>query len=331
MPKTITLRRDLFSFGDAGVTFDFATSKFLVAPKTFGTKSVSSLSNHDPLSVKALSSYEYSDYVYGGKFVLDRVGTSIKSGGFYNATYTEKVVTEKTTVAKISPSPLLIGDAVTINFGGSVKFSTIAGKKIGQIITNGDKIVGTGFADTIKLTDKSETLQAGGGDDKIYGRNGNDALSGGSGNDLLDGGAGNDILNGDAGNDTLKGAAGNDKLYGGAGADKLYGGSGKDTFIFKSAKDSTVAKSGLDTIYDFDGKAGDRIDLKAIDANTKLSGDQAFSFIGTKAFSKKAGELRYDKAASDAYVYGDTNGDGKADFAIHFDDAITFSKGYFLL
>ena len=147
-------------------------------------------------------------------------------------------------------------------------------------------------------------------------------------------GTGNALANTITGNaraNTLKGAAGNDKLHGGAGADDLYGGSGKDTFVFKSLKDTTVAAKGRDTIYDFDGKAGDRIDLRAIDADTKVKGDQAFKFIGADKFSKTAGELRYDKKASDAYVYGDTNGDGKADFAIHFDDALTFSKGYFLL
>ncbi len=62
-----------------------------------------------------------------------------------------------------------------------------------------------------------------------------------------------------------------------------------------------------------------------------MGGNQAFTFIGDDAFSGKAGELRYQKAASDTYVYADVNGDRKADFAIHFDDALSFSKGHFLL
>lgn len=205
-------------------------------------------------------------------------------------------------------------------------------------ITNGlyalvefDGLLGTNGKDTIKGSSLSETFYGGAGADTLRGNGGNDKINGGTGNDKLYGGAGKDTLNGDAGNDLLRGDAGNDTLYGGAGADKLYGGAGKDTFVFKSAKETTVATKGRDTIYDFEGKAGDRIDLKGIDANTKVKGDQAFKFIGTDAFSKKAGELRYEKKASDAYVYGDTNGDGKADFAIHFDDALTFSKGHFLL
>jgi Ca2+-binding RTX toxin-like protein len=154
--------------------------------------------------------------------------------------------------------------------------------------------------------------------------------TGNSGANIITGNSAANTLKGAAGNDTLKGGAGNDKLYGGSGADDLYGGAGKDTFIFKSVKDTTLATSGRDTIFDFDGKGGDRIDLKAIDATTTKAND-AFSFIGTLAFSEKAGELRYDKKASDTYIYGDTNGDGKADFAIHLDDAVTLSKGDFLL
>lgn len=160
---------------------------------------------------------------------------------------------------------------------------------------------------------------------------GNDTLSGGVYADVLFGYEGNDKLYGRGGNDTLRGGAGDDQIYGGAGRDHLAGNSGKDTFIFKSVKDSTVASTGRDTIYDFKSSEGDRIDLAAIDANWQLSGDQDFKFIGTQGFHKKAGELRYDKKASDTYIYGDVNGDGKADFAIHLDDAVTLGRYDFIL
>jgi serralysin len=48
-------------------------------------------------------------------------------------------------------------------------------------------------------------------------------------------------------------------------------------------------------------------------------------------FSGKAGQLRYEKARSDTYLSGDINGDKVADFTIHLDDRLTFSKGYFIL
>ena len=165
----------------------------------------------------------------------------------------------------------------------------------------------------------------------LYGTAKADTIAGGTGRDQIYGRAGNDRLFGDEGNDTLRGENGADKLVGGAGADKLYGGAGADTFIFKTVADSKVAAASRDTIFDFRSSQGDKVDLSAIDANAKAGGNQAFTFIGDDAFSGKAGELRYQKSASDTYVYADVNGDRKADFAIHFDDALSFAKGHFLL
>lgn len=163
------------------------------------------------------------------------------------------------------------------------------------------------------------------GNDKLYGDDGNDLLDGGDGADYLNGGDGNDKLYGQAGNDrlyggedkdTLSGGAGNDSLYGGEGSDRLDGGSGADRFVFTSIDDTPNSIPGRDKILDFDRREGDRIVLSAIDANTTKAGNQAFSFIGEKAFSGEAGELRYVNKAGSTFVYGDVNGDGKADFAI---------------
>ncbi|KQS88361.1 MULTISPECIES: M10 family metallopeptidase [unclassified Rhizobium] len=149
--------------------------------------------------------------------------------------------------------------------------------------------------------------------------------------DKLIGNTGANILSGDSGNDTLTGMSDADKLYGGAGADQLTGGSDADTFQFKALSDSTVALSGRDTIFDFGGSQGDKIDLSGIDANIGVSGNQAFNYIGTTAFSGKAAELRYVKGASETTIYGDVNGDKKIDFAIYLDDAVSLQKGYFIL
>ncbi|MCD2181100.1 hypothetical protein LQK81_03470 [Rhizobium sp. GN54] len=163
----------------------------------------------------------------------------------------------------------------------------------------------------------------------IYGAGGKDSLFGDDGDQTLNGRGGDDRLYGRAGDDSLLGGSGRDVLQGGAGGDTLTGGSGTDVFRFTSVRDTTPGKSGRDTILDFRG--ADRIDLSAIDASTKTKGNQALTFIGTDAFSKQAGELRYDKGKSGSYIRADVDGDGKSDFAIELDGVHSLVKGDFIL
>ena len=75
--------------------------------------------------------------------------------------------------------------------------------------------------------------------------------------------------------------------------------------------------SGYDTITDFSRTAGDKIDLRAIDAiEASTRFDDAFSWIGGNAFSGAAGELRVVSARGGWFVYGDTNGDRSADLTL---------------
>ncbi|HEY7808522.1 MAG TPA: Ig-like domain-containing protein [Croceibacterium sp.] len=121
------------------------------------------------------------------------------------------------------------------------------------------------------------------------------------------------VIYGGHGADTITGGAGDDKIYGGAGADTLTGGAGNDTFAYMSAAHST--SGATDLITDF--ASGDKIDLSAIDANTVHSGNDAFTFIDTAAFSGTAGELRVEETSIDHWVVqGDINGDGTADLMI---------------
>nr|WP_314087988.1 calcium-binding protein [uncultured Shinella sp.] len=147
----------------------------------------------------------------------------------------------------------------------------------------------------------------------------------GTGNQL------NNVIVGGRLENTLKGMSGDDTLVGGLGGDDLYGGAGKDTFVFTSLKDSTVAASGRDTIFDFSQTQGDRIDISGVDAISATSKNDAFAFIGSKGFSGKAGELRFEKKAAGTYIYGDVDGNGKADFAIELGSAIALLKGDFIL
>jgi Ca2+-binding RTX toxin-like protein len=162
---------------------------------------------------------------------------------------------------------------------------------------------------------------------------GNDTLIGdGSANELR-GGGGNDILVGGAGTDTLVGGAGADTLTGGLGVDSLSGGLGADKFVFAGTDlaGSSEAANNFDVIYDFAHAQGDKIDMSGIDANTLVTKDQPFTFIGTAAFHHTAGELRYEPSAMGIYVIGDTNGDGVADFAIELRLVSSVIAGDFVL
>ncbi len=151
-----------------------------------------------------------------------------------------------------------------------------------------------------------------------------DNLLGNSAANQLKGGAGSDTLYGRSGNDVLDGGTGSDKLYGQSGKDVLFGGSGADAFVFRALSDSRG--SSVDTIKDF-RRGTDHIDLRQIDANSKIAGNQAFSFLGQAAFHGKAGELRF----ADGVVSGDVNGDKSADFKINVAGLSALSKGDFYL
>ncbi len=109
------------------------------------------------------------------------------------------------------------------------------------------------------------------------------------------------------------------------------GGSGADRFRFVALSDSTAAVDGRDTITDFRAVSGDRIDLWVIDANRALAGNQAFTFVGTKAFSGGAGELRYERTGKDVVVFADTNRDKAADFSLKLTGTTALATSDFML
>ena len=138
---------------------------------------------------------------------------------------------------------------------------------------------------------------------------------------------GNLILFAGGGHDVLTGGDGADLIVGGAGADSLTGGAGADTFRYDATSDSV----GLaDLIGDFQSGV-DRIDLSRIDANANSDGNQAFSWIGSNAFSGVAGELRSYEADGYRWVAGDTDGDGDGDLVIVLQPGAPLAAGDFIL
>lgn len=197
-----------------------------------------------------------------------------------------------------------------------------------RLFHSNDYLYGGNFADGLVGFSGSDFIYGGAGDDTLVGDFGFPQQSGVPGDDFIYGGAGFDDLKGDEGNDHLYGGKDTDFLYGGSGADFLIGGQGTDTmtggdgadrFVFNNRKE-TVVGSRHDEIGDF-ARRQDKIDLHGIDAVVSVARNQAFHFIGKIEFSGHEGELRYrvekfSKTEKTAFVEGDTNGDGHADFEI---------------
>jgi serralysin len=82
----------------------------------------------------------------------------------------------------------------------------------------------------------------------------------------------------------------------------------------------------MDTISVFVPGA-DRIDLRGIDADIAAAGNQAFTFIGARAFSGEAGELTFSRGV----LSGDVNGDRIADVRIAVSGVSALASGDFYL
>ena len=196
------------------------------------------------------------------------------------------------------------GDDV-IDLSAGIDFA--AGGQGDDIILGGagaDSLDGNAGADNLLGDTENDTLNGGGGDD---------SLNGGANNDRLFGGNGDDLLDGADGRDNLAGGGGSDTLIGGIAADTMSGGRGDDVFVFIAGSHIGTAAASRDGITDF--RAGeDQIDLSEIDANSLVAGNQAFSLIGSLAFTSVGGQLRY--SAADGLLQGDTDGNGVADFTL---------------
>ncbi len=99
------------------------------------------------------------------------------------------------------------------------------------------------------------------------------------------------------------------------------------TFDYNRVSESLPGFLNRDVITDFDGQGnavllGDRIDLADIDANGVLAGNQAFSYIGSAAFTA-AGQLRY----VGGLLQGSSDADAAAEFEILLVNAPALTVG----
>ncbi|WP_066775668.1 calcium-binding protein [Sphingomonas sp. CCH5-D11] len=180
-------------------------------------------------------------------------------------------------------------------------------------------------------------------------------LEGGNGDDRLMGLGGGDELVGGGGSDQLFGDNGNDVLIGGLGKDQLTGGQGADIFVFAGFSfvgfhideqgqqfeeyflpgDSGASQKDADRIMDFSSRQGDIIDLSAVDAVANLDSanlpDDAFTWLGTGAFTGAGGEARYQIRNGNTFVLLDIGGDRGGEMVIRLDGEHVLTASDFIL
>jgi serralysin len=259
-------------------------------------------------------------------------------------------------------------DNVAIAYNVTIE-NAIGGSGNDSIIGNfqNNSLDGNAGNDTLIGGAGNDKLVGGAGNDTLSGGAGNDTLNGGDGDDLYGINVATDVIQADSSgidtvvvnyasgsyslaadleniilggtaalngtgnalNNTITGNSGNNIIDGGKGADILTGGAGADTFDFNLSTDSAVGVTA-DRITDFSQIGFDKIDFSTIDADTTLANDQAFIFIGNDiAFSNVPGQLRFNTA--DNSVYGDTNGDGTAEFQVILTGVTAINNTYFVL
>jgi Ca2+-binding RTX toxin-like protein len=265
---------------------------------------------------------------------------------------------EHSTAAVTIDLHLGTGGNILLATGGDAQFDTVKAtfeNLVGS--TFNDFLTGNDGANVIFGLAGDDTLTDGHGpvSDKLYGGDGNDTFRVFGGADILDGGAGidtvdyssldlgaaadidmstdltavenaigtgaslfssgTDTIRGTNGANNINGLSGNDTIEGRGGIDVLSGGEDNDTFVYR---DADVTLVSVDHITDFDVNTDDKIELSAIDANTGVAGNRAFTFIGTNVAFSGVAQVRYNSSTHE--MEANVSGDLNADLKIHFDN-----------
>ncbi|PPD51309.1 MAG: hypothetical protein CTY16_00060 [Methylobacter sp.] len=220
--------------------------------------------------------------------------------------------------------------------------SSLSAYSLGANVENG-RVVSTGIA-SLSGNSLNNLLYAGAGNNILDGGSGSDTVSyiyassaitvslavtaaqatGGSGSDKL---VSIEKLVGSNYGDTLIGNAGANVLKGAGGADTLTGGGGKDSFDFNALSEMGILGNTRDVITDF-VRGQDKIDLSTLDANTATIANDAFTgFIANGASFTLAGQLMM----SNGVLYGNTDADNTAEFAIQLTGITTLATSDMVL
>ena len=331
--------------GDLGtdaVSYGFATTGVTVSLAITTAQATGGSGSDTLLNIENLTGSSYADTLTGnaGSNTLNGgAGVDTMTGGDGNDTYyvdnVNDVVIETNATASTGGTDQVYSSLSAYTLSANVEngrinttgTANLTGNSLGNILYAGagnnvfDGAAGTDTVTylyatagvTLNLEITAAQATGGSGSDTLLSI---ENLVGSSYADTLTGNAGNNYLTGGTGDDTLSGGVGNDVLIGGLGADNLTGGTGADRFDFNILTELGLTSTTWDTITDFKTSDGDKIDLQGVDANTALTGDQAFTFLGSvSTFTGDAtGQLRFDAATH--ILYGSTDADTDAEFAI---------------
>jgi Ca2+-binding RTX toxin-like protein len=247
-------------------------------------------------------------------------------------------------------------DVITAGAGNDVA-SGGAGDDEVHCGSGNDLLFGNTGSDLLFGDDGNDTIEGGAGDDQAWGGAGNDTVlaTANDGNDRYWGDVGVDTLdysvatgnltvdlgNGFMGRGSVSGSTtGNDTFFGfenfigGSGHDVITasdtaniidGGLGEDRFRFTSA-----AAADGDIIYGF--RPGDTIDFSAIDANSVVTGKQAFVLnTGTSLTAIGGVAITHEVRDGEEFtiIRGHTDADNAADFELAIAGRHTLTSGDF--
>lgn len=217
-------------------------------------------------------------------------------------------------------------DTMAGGAGNDVYYVTLGDDGTVEDVIDESTVTGGSGTDTIYIPFQVESYVAPVGVEviRMNAGFGDTAVTGNASNNGLYGNAGDNALAGGLGSDTLSGGAGADILTGGAGTDSLSGGTGSDVFVFNATNELGATTAAADVIADF--TVTDSINLSAIDANSAVAGDQAFTWVSGGTFTAAAGTAAASHTgfsaaggqlyAAGGYLYIDTDTDVQAEYVI---------------
>lgn len=178
---------------------------------------------------------------------------------------------------------------------------------------------------TFNLSNTAAAQATGGaGSDRLFPLSSIENLIGGSAADNLTGTDGVNRISGGAGNDNISALIGADTVYGNAGRDSIDLGNDADAdLVGYIVQTESAVGTTRDVIANFK-LANDKIDLSAIDADTRAAaiGNQTFTFNNT---TPRATSVWYAVSGANILVRGDVNGNTTADFEIQINGVANIS------